>query len=340
MAEAERIALSTYGLAVSASPLSGERDSNFRLRTADGRDFVLKIFDAASEPAAIDCQVSVLRHVAEQDPGLPVPRLYPTLEGADIGRASRDGGECSTALLTFMPGRPFTAGCVNDALLNDLGVTLARMDRCLRGFFHPALAQVLAWDVRRLPELVEFSSHLPSVALRRCVESVAGVLKQRLMQLRGLRSQALHGAGRRGAHRRGQRHHIAMGENRRHSLALPFPFRTIGIEQAFADRGPQHAAHDFRFGIIGEIVQHHPFHARRIGHHVPADQHVAGDDGLAIGQAGNDLQHIAPGDEGGFDAAKTPPVNRRAYGNEGVAGGSGVRILKAIHGQREFPLAP
>ncbi len=195
MAEAERIALSTYGLAVSASPLSGERDSNFRLRTADGRDFVLKIFDAASEPAAIDCQVSVLRHVAEQDPGLPVPRLFPTLEGADIGRASRDGGECSTALLTFMPGQPFIARCVNAALLTDLGGTLARMDRCLRGFFHPALAQVLAWDVRRLPELVEFSSHLPSVALRRCVESVAGVLKQRLMQLRGLRSQALHGDG-------------------------------------------------------------------------------------------------------------------------------------------------
>jgi 4-aminobutyrate aminotransferase-like enzyme/Ser/Thr protein kinase RdoA (MazF antagonist) len=195
MAEAERIALETYGLAVSASMLSGERDSNFRLRTADGRDFVLKIFDAVSDPATIDCQVRVLRHVAEQDAKLPVPRLFPTLEGADTGRAIRGAGECATALLTFMPGQPFTAGCVNDALLNDLGVTLARMDRCLRGFFHPALAQVLAWDVRRLPELLEFSSHVRSAALRRCVESVAGILKQRLAQLRGLRSQAIHGDG-------------------------------------------------------------------------------------------------------------------------------------------------
>jgi 4-aminobutyrate aminotransferase-like enzyme/Ser/Thr protein kinase RdoA (MazF antagonist) len=186
MAEAERIALSSYGLAVSASLLSGERDSNFRLRTADGRDFVLKIFDPVCDPASIDCQVSVLRHVAEQDPALPVPRLFPTLEGADSG---------STALLSFMPGRPFTAAAVNDALLEDLGAMLARMDRGLRGFFHPALAQVLAWDVRRLPELLEFSSYLPSAALRHCVESAGGALKQRLAQLRGLRSQAIHGDG-------------------------------------------------------------------------------------------------------------------------------------------------
>jgi 4-aminobutyrate aminotransferase-like enzyme/Ser/Thr protein kinase RdoA (MazF antagonist) len=195
MAEAERIALEIYGLAVSASMLSGERDSNFRLRTAEGRDFVLKIFDAVSDAATIDCQVSVLRHVAEQDPALPVPRLFPTLAGADTGLAMRDGAHSSSALLTFMPGQPFAASLVNDALLNDLGATLARMDRSLRGFFHPALAQLLAWDVRRLPELLQFNSHVQSDALRRCVESVAVVLKQRLPLLRGLRSQAIHGDG-------------------------------------------------------------------------------------------------------------------------------------------------
>jgi 4-aminobutyrate aminotransferase-like enzyme/Ser/Thr protein kinase RdoA (MazF antagonist) len=187
MAEAERIALETYGLAVSASMLSGERDSNFRLRTADGRDFVLKIFDAAADAPTIDCQLSVLRHVAEQDPALPVPRL--------IGHAIRDGAECSTALLTFMPGQPVTEQAVNDALLMDLGAQLARLDRCLRGFFHPALAQVLAWDVRGLPKLLEFSGLVRSAALRRRVESVAGVMQRLLPQLRALRSQAIHGDG-------------------------------------------------------------------------------------------------------------------------------------------------
>ena len=39
-AEAERIARDVYGLAVSVQPLSGERDCNFQIRTADGREFV------------------------------------------------------------------------------------------------------------------------------------------------------------------------------------------------------------------------------------------------------------------------------------------------------------
>ena len=107
-----------------------------------------------------------------------------------------------------------------------------------------------------------------------------------------------------------------MGENRRHRLALPFPFGAIGVEQAFADGGAQHAAHDFGLGIIGEIVQHHPLHPGRVRHHVPAHQNIAGNDGLAIGVAGNDLQHIAPRDQRGFDAAETPAMHRRGDGQE------------------------
>ena len=66
MAEAERIALETYGLAVSASMLSGERDSNFRLRTADDRDFQQLVANTtrAVEPA---------RHLTRREVGADVP---------------------------------------------------------------------------------------------------------------------------------------------------------------------------------------------------------------------------------------------------------------------------
>jgi 4-aminobutyrate aminotransferase-like enzyme len=67
------------------------------------------------------------------------------------------------------------------------------LDRALQGFFHPALAQHLAWDVRRLPELVEFSPYIASAALRNRVERVAAALKERIPTLRALRSQAIHG---------------------------------------------------------------------------------------------------------------------------------------------------
>ena len=122
-----------------------------------------------------------------------------------------------------------------------------------------------------------------------------------------------------GGHGGGQCHHVAMGEDRRHRLALPFPVGAIGIEQAVADRRPQHAAHHLGLGIIGQIVVHHPAITARIGQHVPAQQHLARHDGLAIGQCRDDLQHIAPCGQGGFQPAQDPGVDRGTNGNKGFA---------------------
>jgi len=193
VAEAERIARDTYGLAVSIHPLPGERDCNFHLRTADQREFVLKIVDLEAGSAATDCQIRVLRHLAETDPTLPVPRIFATERGEETGSVQGHGGRFATCLMGYLPGQLLAHSSPGAPLLRNLGAMLARIDRALQGFFHPALAQRLAWDVRRLPELVEFSSCIDSAALRRVVESVSASLKARVPALRALRSQAIHG---------------------------------------------------------------------------------------------------------------------------------------------------
>jgi len=192
-AQAERIARNTYGLAVSVRPLPGERDRNFRLRTADDRDYVLKILDFNSSPETTDCQLRVLRHLAEQDPHLPVPRVLPTALGSDLGTVTGREGSYATCLLEFLPGTLLADHELDAPLLLSLGDTLARLDQALQGFFHPALGQRLAWDVRRLPELIEHGALIESQALRRRVESVSAALKERLQAVRALRSQAIHG---------------------------------------------------------------------------------------------------------------------------------------------------
>jgi 4-aminobutyrate aminotransferase-like enzyme/Ser/Thr protein kinase RdoA (MazF antagonist) len=198
LAEAERIARDLYGLAVSVSALPGERDCNFRLRTAEApgiaaREFVLKIQALAADGQSIDCLASVLDHLAEQDPALPVPRLVPTAQGETLGRFSRDGSDYAALLLSFLPGRLMRESPPSPALLQNMGATLARIDRALQGFFHPSLNRPLAWDVRRLPELAEFSAAIESQALRDAVDKVAGAFRGCLPRLRGLRSQAIHG---------------------------------------------------------------------------------------------------------------------------------------------------
>ena len=197
LAEAERIARDLYGLAVSVSVLPGERDNNFRLRTAEApaaapREFVLKI-GVAADADNTDCLVRVLDHLAEQDPALPVPRLLPTQQGDAVGRVARDGIDYSTCLMSFLPGRLLAESSPSLGLLQNMGATLARIDRALQGFFHPSLSRRLAWDVRRLPDLVEFSSYVESAPLRAGVERVADAFRACLPRLRGLRSQAIHG---------------------------------------------------------------------------------------------------------------------------------------------------
>ncbi|MDB6082865.1 MAG: aminotransferase [Gammaproteobacteria bacterium] len=182
-----------YGLAVTVRSLSGERDRNFHLRTADARDYVLKIVDGAADPQTTDCQVSVLRHLAEQDPSLPVPRVFATQQGADLGSVEQGGVDHATCLMGYLPGQLLADVKPQRPLLVNIGETLARVDRALHGFFHPALGQRIAWDVRRLPELIEFASYIEAADIRRNVETVFDALKSRLSALRGLRSQAIHG---------------------------------------------------------------------------------------------------------------------------------------------------
>ncbi len=192
IAEGERVARDLYGLAVSASSLPGERDCNFRLRTADSREFVLKIQAVAEDSDSSGCLVAVLDHLAEQDPALPVPRLFPTQTGDAIGRFSRDA-EYTTCLVSYLPGRLLADMQPGAGLLHHVGITLARVDRALQGFFHPSLTRRLAWDVRRLPELAEFSAYIEPAALRDAVEGICHSFRARLPRLRGLRSQAIHG---------------------------------------------------------------------------------------------------------------------------------------------------
>jgi 4-aminobutyrate aminotransferase-like enzyme/Ser/Thr protein kinase RdoA (MazF antagonist) len=198
IAEGERIARDVYGLAVSIRALPGERDCNFRIRTASApgaaaREFVLKIHNLDDDAGGADCLIRALAHVAEQDPRLPVPRLVPTQQGEEIGRFERDGVAYGTCLLGFIPGRLLGESNPDPALLQDMGAVLARIDRALQGFTHPALGRRLAWDVRRLPELIDFGGHIESAALRDAALQVSRAMESCLPRLRGLRSQAIHG---------------------------------------------------------------------------------------------------------------------------------------------------
>src|SRR5262249_40647729 len=82
---------------------------------------------------------------------------------------------------------------VSDALLRSVGAQIGQLDRALKGFFHPALGQPIAWDVRRAPALLSVLPKVRSPTCRQLVAATTERIPALLPKLRALRSQAIHG---------------------------------------------------------------------------------------------------------------------------------------------------
>ena len=175
---AERIARERFGIEARATPLAGEVDVNFALEGAAGRH-VLKLYAPGTEPELLDLQDAALERLA----GLrSVPRLVPTTGGG--ARAEHDGR--LVRALTWLPGTPWAERAEHPpATLASLGRAVARVDRALAGFDHPALPGRLRWNMLAAGDLAGDAGGDAAAALARFTTGV-------LPRLRALPAQAIH----------------------------------------------------------------------------------------------------------------------------------------------------
>ena len=141
MIDAAAIARELYDLDARATPLPGEHDHNFRL-DANGSRYVLKVHRPGADLALED---AVLEHLRDEP---AVPRL-----AAPTARA----GDRVVRLLTWLEGHAWADGGGD---LESLGRTVARVDRALADFEHPAMHRAHPWDLRNGPD-VPALDHLP-----------------------------------------------------------------------------------------------------------------------------------------------------------------------------------
>jgi 4-aminobutyrate aminotransferase-like enzyme/Ser/Thr protein kinase RdoA (MazF antagonist) len=187
-----------YGLDGDLTPFESERDQNVRVDTAE-RSYLLKVFNADEDQAAIDFQTEGLRHIQRVDPAVPVPRILPTLTGAATGRVVRpDGTSHIVRLLSYLDG--VVAGTRPEfdtpAFRRNTGAMLARLDSALRGFFHPASRQDHPWDMSRLPRLLEYTRYVENDSARRSVVSILCQIRDHtLAACASLRHQVIHQDG-------------------------------------------------------------------------------------------------------------------------------------------------
>jgi 4-aminobutyrate aminotransferase-like enzyme len=158
---ASAIARDLYGLHADASPLPGERDQNFLLRTHAGNTFVLKIANAADSRSLLEAQSAALAHVARRT--TLCPTVVPGTDGSTLSEWTSDAGiRHVVRLLTWIPG--VTLGSLprqSLTLLEDLGRKVGALDVALDGFDHPAAHRDLYWDLANGPRVIR--EHAPQI---------------------------------------------------------------------------------------------------------------------------------------------------------------------------------
>ncbi|MCC7347053.1 MAG: phosphotransferase [Variibacter sp.] len=160
---AREVAWSLWGLRAEPHPLSGERDANFRLRTADGRQFVLKFANPAEDARFRDMQVAALRHIARTAPDLTVPRVVALRDGRAEARVTdASGAAYHVRLLSWIGGLPVGLSRRSAAQRAASGATLARLQTALAGFTHAASDTPIVWDLAHSLAMREVAHVLPA----------------------------------------------------------------------------------------------------------------------------------------------------------------------------------
>jgi len=183
--QAATLAQTHFGLTGDLTPLTSERDLNYRLTTPQGR-YVLKLANPSEPPEVTQFQTRALIHLERTD--LPVPRVIRTLSG---------GTEAQTPhgilrLLTYVEGQPQHLTPRSLAQAAQMGQMAARLSRGLQGFTHPAAGYVLQWDIKQasrlrplLPFITDDLRPLATETLDRFDRDIAPLLPS-------LRAQVVH----------------------------------------------------------------------------------------------------------------------------------------------------
>lgn len=149
-ADAEAIAQAKFGVEGKARELPSYIDRNFRIETSDGRRYVLKIANALTDRAQMEFEGLAMKVLEAADLRLQTPAVQQGSEGelAEVRDAS--GTRHIVRMVSFLEGTLFVdAGTPSDALLRDLGRSLAEVDRVLSRVEHPAMHRDLPWDLAR-----------------------------------------------------------------------------------------------------------------------------------------------------------------------------------------------
>ncbi len=138
-----------YGIEGEITPLAGELDLNFKLLTAEGTTYLLKLYAPDREGDFIDFQAALLEYINSQAVDFSPPKLIKTQQGAATALyIDSEGQKRKVQLLSWIAGHlwnHFWPQTLN--LHKDLGVLCGQHTSALKEFNHDYAKRTFDWDI-------------------------------------------------------------------------------------------------------------------------------------------------------------------------------------------------
>lgn len=182
-----------FGVTGRLLPLVSERDQNFRLQAPDGRQFVVKVTNAAETGVATEFQVELLLHLQQSDT-VRTPDVVRTTSGKLFARIDANGTRHRLRLVSYIEGRPLAEFPIDVTLAREFGRHLALLGQAMQGFTHAGESPTLLWDLQRVAELRELQPLINDAQARRAVQRAVDDFELRIAgHIAALPTQVIHG---------------------------------------------------------------------------------------------------------------------------------------------------
>lgn len=137
-----------WGVTGQFSPLSGERDQNFRVRAANGETYIYKVSSPIEDRALVDLQIQALLRIEQADGEIPVPRIVRSKRGNAFEIVTEGGEAHIVRLLSYVPGIPLERlDPPSVQTIAQIGALQGRLCRALAEFTHEAGVLFMPWDI-------------------------------------------------------------------------------------------------------------------------------------------------------------------------------------------------
>lgn len=197
--QAQEVLAEHFGI-VAAQPIKrliGERDDNFRVTTADGKQFTIKFVHPAEPREMTAFQTAILHHLRTVAPNLPVAQVIDPLPSSlpsplpapNVPTQPAAGRDSEGQLLydgrvvrvvTFLEGEVLAAAPRTPQQAYNIGRTGAQLTLALQSFTHPGQGHELLWDTTHVSQMRRYLDALPLASQREVVEGLIVNYEQRV----------------------------------------------------------------------------------------------------------------------------------------------------------------